>query len=126
MALRGLAVGIGLLLFAAGCSSTEPGELGSPQSFVGRWTNEGPAPLSQGITGLDIRRRGEGYSGTLFLSGRAVDGSGGVRDGQLMMRFPTPDGAFAVSATLQSDSTVSVSFTPSRAKGPIAATLTRH
>jgi hypothetical protein len=116
---------LAVLLSAVGCSERAATVTTEAGAFAGRWTNDGPAPLSQMITGLDLRRAGGGYSGTLFLSGRYLEGVGAERDGELSMRFPAGNDTISVRAAPLPDGRLAVVFDPPGSTERITATLTR-
>jgi hypothetical protein len=122
---RSLAVGLAVLLSGGACSGKASSGAADSPAFAGHWTNDGPAPLSQMITGLELRRGAAGYRGTLFLSGRSLEGTGVVHDGELSMRFPTAGDTFTVRGIVLPDGGMSVTLVPPRSTDQVSATLTR-
>ncbi len=117
-----------LLLVAAGCAGggEEPPppatRLGEP---TGRWTNLGPTPLTDLITGLELTGSDTALTGSLFLSGRALQGSGSFSGNELVMRFPSGSGEFQLRGTFESNSVLAVEVLPPGADAPRRVRLSR-
>lgn len=95
------------------------------RDYAGHWTSNSNAPLSQGITGLDIEQNDRMLSGTMYLSGRALQGSGALTARGFKMSFPAENPEFVVNADAPKDDTLHLRLDIAVSGQRIDATLAR-
>lgn len=103
------------------CTPTTP----AFRDYAGHWTSTSEAPLSQLITGLDIEQNDRMLSGTMYLSGRSLEGAGALTAQGFTMSFPAENPEFIVRGAPPKGDTLSLTLDVAASDQRIDARLSR-
>jgi hypothetical protein len=119
-----------IALILASCTSegadeASPMASGRVESVTGHWTNLGSTPLADMVTGLRVSGADNALTGSLYLSGRVLEGAGSYDGERLVMRFPSGGNSFELRGTVEDGSVLAVEVIAPGATTPRRVRLSR-